>query len=122
MGLARDLMRNVSGQSEFVSVFRRLAESMESDERSWIAALRQLGVKAAHPDDGWVDRELNTVFFAYPQFDDGVSVGDVIALGWPAWNDGESRTRLVRVTGRTVGLFQQRWAFEPVLLTEREAG
>jgi hypothetical protein len=44
-------------------------------------------VKAAHPDDGWVTRTKaerhDFVQFAYPQFDDGVSVGDLIALGWP---------------------------------------
>lgn len=113
MGLAQDLMRGVSGQHEAVATFATIACDMERDQNAWIAALRAAGVKAAHPDDGWVDRECNTVFFCYPQFDDGVAVGDLIALGWPQWGSRKPQHRIVRVIGKTVGPFQQRWAFEP---------
>ena len=76
-------------------------------EDAWITQLRSDGVKAAHPDDGWVDREKNTIHFAYPQFDDGVKVGDRIALGWP------DKWRIVTVTGREDGILLERWAFSP---------
>lgn len=113
MGLAQDLMRGVSGQIGAVAMMRSIATTMEQQQAEWIAALRDAGVKAAHPDDGWVDRERNTVFFCYPQFDDGVAVGDLIALGWPQWNSKKPQHRIVRVIGRTCGPLQERWAFEP---------
>lgn len=112
MGLAQDLMRGVSGRPDVVALFASVAGGMERDQAEWIAALRAAGVKAAHPDDGWVDREHNEVFFCYPQFDDGVKVGDLIALGWPQWSSKKPQHRIVRVIGRTVGRFHQRWAFE----------
>jgi hypothetical protein len=117
MGLAQDLMRGVSGQPDAVALFANIAADMERNQAGWIAALRASGVKAAHPDDGWVDRECNTVFFCYPQFDDGVAVGDLIALGWPQWNSKKPQHRIVRVIGSTCGMFQQRWAFEPSNVT-----
>ena len=115
MGLALGLMRGVTGQLGAVSLFADVAAGMERNQDSWIAALRAAGVRAAHPDDGWVDREENTVYFCYPQFDDGVAVGDLIALGWPQWGSEKPQHRVVRVTGRTCGRFQQRWVFEPVI-------
>jgi hypothetical protein len=67
---------------------RMADETAQATER-----LRAEGVTAAHPDDGWVDRTRSCVQFVYPQFNDGVSVGDLIALGWE-WKS----YRLVRVT------------------------
>lgn len=43
--------------------------------------LKKQGVKALHPDDGWVDRKENTVYFCYPDFLEEINVGDQIALG-----------------------------------------
>lgn len=34
-----------------------------------------------HPDDGWVDRQHNTMYPAYPQFSKPLEVGDWIILG-----------------------------------------
>ncbi len=65
---------------------------MESEEKEWIKKLRADGIKASHPDDGWVDRDVNKVFLSYPQFNDGIQIGDRIALGW-SWE-----YRIVRVT------------------------
>lgn len=121
MGLAQDLMRGITGRPGAVSNFADVAVGMERNQDSWIAALRAAGVVGAHPDDGWVDRENNTVLFCYPQFDDGVKEGDLIALGWPQWGSAKPQHRIVRVTGRTVWQFQQRWAFEPVT-TEKGTG
>jgi len=44
--------------------------------------LQSLGFRAAHPDDGWVDRENNIVQFAYPQLMLTLRAGDKVALGW----------------------------------------
>ncbi len=83
---------------------------MATSRKTWVAALREQGVKAAHPDDGWVDRDRNEVHLAYPDFNDGLGVGDLLALGWPS---GE--TRIVRITGKRtpeIGLGMTYWAFE----------
>lgn len=83
----------VSGQPEHVARAVEIDRCMAQEERDWIADLRKDGVKAAHPDDGWVDRERNKVHLCYPQFNDGLKVGDLLALGWP-----RTHTRIVRVT------------------------
>jgi hypothetical protein len=61
MGLASDLMRGVSGQAGFVELYANICTDMERDQEAWVAALRAAGVKAAHPDDGWVNRKDNYV-------------------------------------------------------------
>ena len=45
------------------------------------AKLKEEGVKAFHPDDGWVDRRRQCVTLVYPHFNLSPSVGDVIAIG-----------------------------------------
>jgi hypothetical protein len=70
-----------------------ICEQRRYDEKAWVADLKEHGVMAAHPDDGWVDRAENSVRFAYPYFDYGPRPDDFIALGWP------DKWRLVRVTG-----------------------
>lgn len=109
MGLADVLMRGVTGKAGAMAIMRDIATTMEQQQEEWISGLRAAGVKAAHPDDGWVDRDANTVCFVYPQFDDGVNVGNLIALGWPTWSGNKSQHRIVRVTGRA----GRRWEFEP---------
>ena len=73
------------------------AEQMAREEAEWVAALRHIGVKAAHPDDGWVNRETNEVYLCYPQFNDGLQAGDRLALGH-GWS-GEKQ-RIVTVIGK----------------------
>ena len=76
----------IRGRPDLVAQFVATSERLEDEERLWIAQLRSIGIKAAHPDDGWVKRDRSKyhdfVQFCYPQFDDGVQVGDRIALGW----------------------------------------
>lgn len=67
---------------------RHASEQTASSEQ-----LRALGVKMEHPDDGWVNRDRNSILPAYPRFDLRPEAGDLIALGWP-W----SGYRLVRCT------------------------
>jgi len=78
----------------------------ESKEKAWIKELRSTGVAAAHPDDGWVNREKNEIYLAYPQFNDGLTIGSKIALGWP------DKYRIVKVVGYRPGLFLNYWQFK----------
>ena len=81
------------------------------EEALWIERLRADGIKAAHPDDGWIDRDEDSVFFSYPQFNDGVRVGDRIALGSPR------KYRVVEVVGQKEAGFipmGPRWLFRAV--------
>lgn len=48
---------------------------------TWIEKLKVAGVKAAHPDDGCVNRDENEIRFRYPSFFDNPCIGNVIALG-----------------------------------------
>lgn len=87
-----------SNDQRLVATWNQVGRDMAMELAMAIADLRAQGVKAAHPDDGWVDRRRNEVRFVYPAFNDGVQVGDVIALGWP-W----SGYRLVRVVEVRLG-------------------
>lgn len=60
-----------------------LISRIEEEEKEWVNALKKAGVKAAHPDDGWIDRTKNIVRFVYPYFYTNLAPGDVIALGRP---------------------------------------
>jgi hypothetical protein len=79
--------------ARYVLKRKPMPERYYERERRWCDELREAGIKAAHPDDGWVDREANTVRLEYPQFVGPLAVGDVIALGQP------EGYRLVRLTG-----------------------
>ena len=112
MRLAKELMRGVSGQAGFVALYANICTDMERDQEAWIAALRAAGVKAAHPDDGWVNRKDNYVQFVYPQFNDGAKAGDLVALGWPQWHSAKHRiVRLVEFRRSVFG--SGSWKFEP---------
>jgi len=87
-----------------LAVWHRLCDESACRRQEWIRALRQQGIRAAHPDDGWVNRADNEVHLCYPHFDDGLGVGDLLALGW------ESRGhRVVRVTGVRRTIMGLRW-------------
>lgn len=91
----------ITGPAAIVAAAAAAEQGDLAREQQWIAELAAAGVRAAHPDDGWVDRHTNTVALVYPQFDFGVHAGDRIALGWP------DRYRIVQVVDR----------FERTLLT-----
>lgn len=98
-----------SADASAVALWDSIGDRMADDQRGWVARLRAMGVKAAHPDDGWVKRNETPpkVFFSYPAFNDGVQEGDLIALGAPyhhggyKWGTDRWKYRLVRVTGST---------------------
>ena|SRR5215216_113523 len=87
----------VSGSHPFAKTFIEVSKEAQRDEKAWIDRLIKKGIKAAHPDDGRVNREENTVTFSYPYFDFGVEVGDKIVLGWP------DKYRVVKVKDITHG-------------------
>lgn len=45
--------------------YRGIVADMGRERDEWIDALRKAGVKAAHPDDGWVDRVSNRVLLLW---------------------------------------------------------
>lgn len=95
----------VSGSPEFIALWRKVCDEQKLSEKQWVAELRAKGFKAAHPNDGWVNRKDNEVSLVYPQFNDGVSIGDLVMLGWP--NDKDCRP--VRIIGVRKGLI----SFDP---------
>jgi hypothetical protein len=96
---ANELIPLMSGSPDAMAIWAEICHEADRKEDKWIEALRADGVKAAHPDDGWVDREADSVYFAYARFNDGASVGDRIALGCA------DRWRIVTVTEiKDVGL------------------
>lgn len=92
----------------FVKIWTETLINAEKEKLEWIEKLREQGIKVAHPDDGWVDREKNEIILVYPQFDDGVIDGCLMALGWP-W-----KYRIVKVISHRIGLFGNLvyWRFE----------
>lgn len=80
---------------DFVKNYANYQSQYARMEKEWIEMLRRNGIKAAHPDDGWVDRSENSIHFSYPQFNDNPQVGDLIMLGWP--NDPKRIVRVVMI-------------------------
>ena len=97
----KDLVR--SSNPDIVSRWHQICDDQESAQHRWVAGLRERGFKAAHPNDGWVDRENNEINFNYPQFNDGAGVGDLVMLGQHFSNPEELRP--VRLTGSVKSVF-----------------
>lgn len=76
----------VRGWASHVFRFAAISAELDAKEQRWIADLRSIGIKLAHPDDGHVRRKDSDIcdFLepCYPQFDDDPKPGDKIALGW----------------------------------------
>lgn len=73
-------------RDQFLKQFATVCLEMDQAQTRWILALQSIGIKAAHADDGWIDRSsdyYDVVTLQSPLFDNGVRVGDMIALGDP---------------------------------------
>jgi hypothetical protein len=70
------------GEASFMETWVKIVREGRDQEQAWIDELRARGFKAAHPNDGWVDRERSILTFCYPQFDSGAGAGDLVMLGW----------------------------------------
>jgi hypothetical protein len=86
-------------------------DRMEAKENEWIKALQAQGIKAAHPDDGWVNRAENYITLCYPSFDDGLEVGSKLVLG-SSLRDKYRVVEITRADHIWVGLTH--WYFKPV--------
>lgn len=75
------LTANSDAGMRFVQLFAQAQKEYRDKKAAWVEQLRADGVKAAHPNDGWVDRENRVAQLCYPQFYDGLAVGDWLALG-----------------------------------------
>ncbi len=103
----------VSGKSDFVNRWLDICDKSHNRETKWIALLRYWGFKAAHPNDGWIDREDKNIFFSYPQFFDNLQVGDMVMLGWAS--DEPKKWRPVRVIKKMDWFMSShKWAFKDI--------
>lgn len=97
-----------SSDPNAVALWEDIAARRESQKMSWTEILRAMGVKYAHPDDGWVTRERGKHSRSwYPQFDDRPEVGDLIAFGcapdsehYRSWFDVYNQRRFRKSRGR----------------------
>ena len=83
------LRANDEAGFKFAQGLKSIQRKYEIDEAKWIDQLKEQGFKACHPNDGWVDRKENRVWFQYPQFNNGVQIGDKIMLGWHSHPDSD---------------------------------
>lgn len=106
----------VRADEEHMGLVMDIERKMADEQMSWIEALEAMGVKAAHPDDGWVHRylkpgeepsglthytrneEFESIHWSYPYFREDLEPGDMIALGWPYHAE---KTRIVLFTYTT---------------------
>lgn len=70
-----------SNNFSLIDSWNKIVAEREQKTKEFCNYLISNGVKALHPDDGWVDRKNNTIFFCYPKFKLDIAVGDKIALG-----------------------------------------
>ena len=109
-----DFMKGMMSDHPFAKHFKKICMNNYNKTTEWINKLIAEGYKAAHPDDGWVDRERNEVYLCYPHFDIGVDVGDKIVLGC------SEKYRVVKITGKRKNTFSTKenpmihWKFEEV--------
>ena len=90
----------VSGNYQDSILWNEICNSYDSEQAEWVETLRAEGFKAAHPNDGWIDRENNTLRFMFAQFNDGAGVGDLVMIGRHGRNGSR---RPVRITGMVDG-------------------
>lgn len=89
--------------NSFAAHFLATCARIDAEEQAWCQRLRDEGIAAAHPDDGWVDRQKNTVRFAYPHFHARpIEAGAKVALGWP------DKYRIVEITKVETGILDSK--------------
>ena len=115
----KDMIGLVSGDAKYVALWAQICMERQQKRDEWIKEMRDSGVEAAHPNDGWIDRDIQRITFCYPHFMDGVEVGSLVALG------DEDDWIIVRITGEEETLwryredgpkwFTSRWFYEHIL-------
>ena len=71
----------VSGRPDLVEQWKDGCRVRAYERKAWVKKMRALGVRASHPDDGWVDRENNHLQLCYPDFERSLAVGSLIDWG-----------------------------------------
>lgn len=71
-----------SNNNEMIETWNKITEQQETAKKKYIAELRQKGIKALIPNDGWVNRTENYFQLVYPDFNDGVKIGDKVMLSF----------------------------------------
>ena len=89
-----------------IASYNQICDEYDKANREWIKKLIAEGYKAAHPNDGWVNREEMKFSLTYPHFDLGVKVGDKVMLGW---HTDRGRDRPVVVTSITKSMLGNTW-------------
>ncbi len=70
-----------SHSDKFVNFYNNICSDRKVKLNEFIKKLKALNIKANHPDDGWHERKDRYFQFSYPRFNDGVNIGDMVALG-----------------------------------------
>lgn len=70
-----------SNDIRFVNLWNNIVQEQNRNNSEWINHLRENGVKAAHPNHGWINREEKHFHSCYPYFNDGIEVGCFVAIG-----------------------------------------
>lgn len=98
------LMTATEGNEHHVHSYNQICAEYDEAGKEWVAELRDQGYVAAHPNDGWVDRDEKRFSLVYPHFQDKevLQTGDPVMLGWHS--DPKSQ-RPVIVIGRTQSMF-----------------
>ena len=93
-------------------IFEENGRKRREIENKRISYFRSINIKAAHPDDGWVDRENNTVILEYPIFQNEISVGDKIVL----YENLSYKYRIVEVTEVLSDIYDfRKYVFKPII-------
>lgn len=93
--------------TEFAKKWTASCLEAQQEQDEWIKLLRLDGIKAAHPDDGWVNRQENKISLVNPQFNDGVNVNSIVAIGDP---DKYRLVIIIKVeTGSLPGAIRYHW-------------
>lgn len=91
---ALDLIPLATGRG--ASEWAQGCKNLDEREALYFRALRQLGFKAAMPDDGWVNWKTQEIHLAYPWFSSSPKPGDMVALG----SVSSQTTHYVRLSDR----------------------
>ena len=106
-----DLKNCIDPNSQFAAQWYQICNDSDNKKRAFIETLRAAGFKAAHPNDGWVDRQNNTIILCYPRFNDGLGVGDSMMIG--SHYDSPEELRPVKIVAIDNTMFGTvRYSFE----------
>lgn len=93
---------------EFVEGYERASRDAIDKEQSWIELLQTLGIVAAHPDDGWHNREEKHFGICYPAFNNGIKIGSMVALG-------DYEKFVVVIITKTSGVLSKRYHYKSTI-------